>query len=197
MTALPPLSARPDVLDFLRTRRSRPAKTLRAPGPDRAALEPLLEIALRVPDHGKLEPWRLIVLQGAALARLSDVTARRADALGLDPDKAAKARAMFADAPLMVAVVACPVDSPKIPEEEQTLSAGAVCQTLVTAALAAGWGANWLSGWMALDRPWLTEALALDAYEWVAGLIVLGTETSAPPDRPRPDPAVKIDWRAV
>ncbi|MBM2574952.1 nitroreductase family protein [Jannaschia sp. Os4] len=194
MTALPPLAARPAVLDFLRTRRSRPAKTLRAPGPDRAALEPLLEIALRVPDHGKLEPWRLIVLEGAALDRLADLTAARAEALGLDPDKAAKARAMFADAPVMVAVVAAPVDSPKIPPEEQVLSAGAVCQNLTTAALAAGWGANWLSGWMALDRPWLTDGLALDAHEWVAGLIVLGTETATPPDRPRPDPAAKIAW---
>ncbi|MEM8849498.1 MAG: nitroreductase [Pseudomonadota bacterium] len=188
-----PLAPRPDVLDFLRTRRSRPAKTLQAPGPDRTALEPLLEAALRVPDHGKLEPWRLWVLGPASRAALAALTDRLGQARGEDPDKLAKARAMFADAPAMVAVAATPVDSPKIPEGEQVLSAGAVCLSLVNAALAAGWGANWLTGWMATDRAFLAEGLGLDA-GFIAGWIVIGTEGAVPPDRPRPDLAQKVDW---
>lgn len=194
MTALPPLAPRPEVLDFLSTRRSRPAKTLRAPGPDRAALEPLLRLALRAPDHGKLEPWRLMVLEAPARARLAALSERMGRARGLDPDKVGKARAMFDQAPAMVAVVAAPVASDKIPEVEQALSAGAVCQTLLTAALAAGWGANWLSGWMAHDRDWGAEGLGLGPGEWVAGLIVIGTEGPVPPDRPRPDLAAKVAW---
>lgn len=194
MTEIPALAPRPEVQDFLATRRSRPAKTLRAPAPDRAALAPLLEAALRVPDHGKLEPWRLIVLEGGALRRLADLTQRLGTAQGRDAEKLPKAAAMFADAPLMVAVVAAPKPSDKIPEVEQTLSAGAACLGLVNAGLAAGWGANWLSGWMACDRAWLSEGLSLAPNEWVAGFIVLGTETAVPPDRPRPDIAALTTW---
>jgi nitroreductase len=194
MTALPPLTPRPDVTAFLLTRRSRPAKTLVAPAPDRAALEPMLTAALRVPDHGKLEPWRLIVLRDAALIRLADLTTRLGAAQDRDADKLAKARAMFTDAPAMVAVIGSPQPSDKVPAIEQTLSAGAVCLGLVNAALAAGWGANWLSGWVATDRDWLTRGLDLAASEYVAGFIVLGTETSAPPDRPRPDVDALTTW---
>ncbi len=195
MTSLPPLRARPDVSEFLLTRRSRPAKTLTGPAPDRAALEPILTAALRVPDHGKLEPWRLVVLSGAALGRLADLTARMGAARDLDPGKVVKAEAMFRDAPLMVAVVAAPQPSEKVPEVEQTLSAGAVCLGLLNAAQAAGWGANWLTGWMATDRDWLDAGLSLAPAAWVAGFIVIGTETVAPPDRPRPDPARLTEWR--
>ena len=195
MTAMTqPLAPRPDVMDFLATRRSRPAKTLTAPAPDRAALEPILTAALRAPDHGKLEPWRLIVLEGAALDRLAAVTARIGTARGLDPDKLAKAESMFSGAPLVVAVIAAPDPDAKIPVPEQTLSAGAVCLGLVNAAHASGWGANWLSGWMAHDAAWGAEALDLSAPEWVAGLVVIGTETLPPPDRPRPDTAAKVAW---
>ncbi|MGB3407574.1 MAG: nitroreductase [Jannaschia sp.] len=189
-----PLAPRPDVLDFLATRRSRPAKTLTGPAPDRAALMPLLATALRVPDHGKLEPWRLLVLERAALDRLSGLVARLGAEQGRDADKLAKAEAMFRDAPVMVAVVASPVLSDKIPEVEQTLSAGAVCLSLVTAAMAAGWGANWLSGWMAYDRAFLTEGLSLTPAEWVAGYVVLGTGGPVPTDRPRPDMTAKTSW---
>jgi nitroreductase len=94
----------------------------------------------------------------------------------------------------MVAVIAAPVPSEKIPEGEQLLSAGAVCLSLVNAALAAGWGANWLTGWPATDRAFLAEGLGLDE-DFVAGWIVLGTESAVPPDRPRPDLAAKVEWR--
>ena len=194
MTDIAPLRPRPEVLAFLSGRRSRPAKTLRAPAPDRATLAPILSAALRVPDHGKLEPWRLVVLSGAALPRLAALAGTRAAALGLDPDRAAKLRAMFADAPLVVAVVSAPVASDKVPEVEQTLSAGALCLGLCNAAQAAGWGANWLTGAMAYDRPFLEDGLGLAAHEWVAGYVVIGTEGPVPPERPRPDPAAAVLW---
>jgi nitroreductase len=189
--------ARPEVLDFLLTRRSRPAKTLTGPVPARAALMPMLEAAARSPDHGKLEPWRFIVLEKAALVRLSALTGRLGTARGIEAEKLEKARRQFADADLAVAVVAGPVQSEKVPEVEQVLSAGAVCLALLNAALASGWGANWLSGWMATDRDFLSEGLALDAHEFVAGFIHIGTETAAPPERPRPDLGAKTTWVAA
>lgn len=181
-------------LDFLLTRRSRPHKTLTAPAPDRAALLPLLTAAARTPDHGKLEPWRFIVLEQAALHRLADLTRARGAELGQDLDQIDKVSGMFKTAPLSVAVVASPKPSPKIPEVKQTLSAGAACLALLNAALAAGWGANWLTGWTAFDRPFLSQGLDLAEHEFVAGFIHLGSETSTPPDRPRPDLDAVTTW---
>lgn len=185
---------RPEVMDFLLSRRSRPAKTLAAPGPGRDALAPILTAAARSPDHGKLEPWRFIVLEGAALTRLSALTSRLAPSRAEEPEKTAKNAASFADSQLCVAVVSSLKPSEKIPEIEQRLSSGAVCLALVNAALASGWGANWLTGWMAFDREWLVEGLALGPDEFVAGFVHIGTETSAPPERPRPDLAAITTW---
>ena len=182
-------------LDFLLTRRSRPAKTLAAPVPDRDVMQTLLMAAARSPDHGKLEPWRYIVLQGAALQRLAGLAAKRGPALGIEPEKIEKGVRQYADAELAVAVVSCPRPSDKIPQIEQVYSAGAVCLALLNAALAAGWGANWLTGWASHDRQFLTEGLGLDCHEAVAGFIHIGTETSAPPDRPRPDLEAITRWR--
>jgi nitroreductase len=179
--------ANKEALEFLLTRRSRPAKTLTGPVPSDAELEVMLTAAARSPDHGKLEPWRFIILEDAALSRLAALAARRGAARGEDPEKLAKVVAMIEGAELSVAVIASPKPSEKIPEIEQILSAGAVCLALLNAALASGWGANWLSSWAAYDREFLTEGLELAAHEFVAGFIHLGTETSAPPDRPRPD----------
>ncbi|WP_417525148.1 nitroreductase family protein [Marinovum sp.] len=184
----------PAALEFLLNRRSRPAKTLQAPAPDRAALAPILTAALRSPDHGKLEPWRLIVLERAALDRLAALALTRGTALGLDPDQIEKTRATYADSPLAVAVIAAPVASEKVPEVEQLYSAGAVCLSLLNAALAAGWGANWLSGWASHDRGFVEEGLGLAPGESVAGLIHIGTERAAPPERPRPNLASTVTW---
>jgi nitroreductase len=184
----------PAALDFLLTRRSRPAKTLTGPVPDEAALRVLLTAAARTPDHGKLEPWRFIVLAKPALDRLAALVPVRAEALGIDPEKTAKTIAQFRDADLVIAVVASPKPSDKVPEIEQTYSAGAVCLSLLNAALAAGWGANWLSGWAAHDRGFLTEGLSLAPHESLAGLIHIGTETAAPPERPRPDIDAITTW---
>lgn len=184
----------PAALQFLQTRRSRPAKTLTTPVPDRDALMPLLTAGARCPDHGKLEPWRYIVLAKPALARLAALVETRGAALGEDPDRVEKARRQFADADLAVAVISAPKPSEKIPEIEQRLSAGAVCLSLLNAALAAGWGANWLTGWPTYDRTFLADGLGLNEMESVAGFIHIGTETAAPPERPRPDIGAITTW---
>ncbi|SEW30523.1 Nitroreductase [Aliiroseovarius sediminilitoris] len=181
-------------LDFLLTRRSRPAKTLTGPAPDRTALDPVLTAAARSPDHGKLEPWRFIVLERGAMARLAELVGERGVALGEPPEQITKAQSAFADSPLAVVVVSSPVDSPKVPQIEQTLSAGAVCLSLLNAALASGWGANWLTGWASHDRQFMRDGLGLGDHEMVAGIIHIGTETSAPPERPRPDVAAITTW---
>lgn len=185
----------PQALDFLLTRRSRPAKTLTAPAPTREELRPLLTAALRVPDHGKLEPWRLIVLEKPALARLAALAGARAEALELDAAKRAKAVAQFGDADLAVAVISAPKPSEKVPEIEQLHSAACVCLSLLNAALAAGWGANWLSGWASHDAEFCREGLGLREGESVAGFIHVGTETKPAPERPRPDLDALSEWR--
>lgn len=184
----------PAALDFLLTRRSRPAKTLTAPYPAHDGLTPILTAGARSPDHGKLEPWRFIVLEGGALTRLGALAQARGDALGLEAEKSAKVATSFSDSGLCVAVIASPVDSPKVPRIEQHLSAGAVCLAVLNAALASGWGANWLTGFVAMDRDFLTDGLGLEPQEFVAGFIHIGTERMAPPDRPRPDLDAKTTW---
>ncbi|WP_071795024.1 nitroreductase family protein [Natronohydrobacter thiooxidans] len=182
------------VLDFLLSRRSRPAKMLATPVPDRSQMTQLLAAAARVPDHGKLEPWRFIVLTAAANAKLAQSVAKRGADLGLQPDACEKAAACFADSPLIVAVVASPKPSEKIPQIEQTLSAGAVCLSLVNAALASGWGACWLTGWAATDKE-ILASLGLAPQEWIAGFIHIGTSAATPPERPRPDIDSLTEWR--
>lgn len=181
-------------LDFLLTRRSRPAKTLTVPVPDRDTVRTLLTAAARCPDHGKLEPWRFIVLEKPALTRLAEMVRARGTALGHDAEKTGKAIQQYGDADLAVAVISSPKPSEKIPEIEQTYSAGAVCLSLLNAALAAGWGANWLTGWPSHDREFCEQGLDLGPHETIAGLIHIGTETSTPPDRPRPDIDAITTW---
>lgn len=181
-------------LDFLLNRRSRPAKTLRDPVPDREELIPILTAAARTPDHGKLEPWRFIVLERAALDRLANLALSRAADIGVAPDKIAKGVAQYRDAPLAIAVISCPRASDKVPHIEQLYSAGAACLALLNGALASGWGANWLSGWASHDRQFVTDGLGLTASETVVGIVVIGTQTSAPPERPRPDITSITDW---
>lgn len=184
----------PAAMEFLLTRRSRPYRTLAAPAPDREALAPLLQAASRSPDHGKLEPWRFMVLSSEALARLADLTRSRGAELGQDPEQIEKIAMSFQMVPLSVAVISSPKPSEKIPQVEQVLSAGAVCLALLNAALASGWGANWLSAWTAHDRPFLTKGLGLAEHEFVAGFIHMGTESAAPPERPRPDLTAITTW---
>lgn len=184
-------------LDFLLTRRSHPAKTLAAPAPDRAQLTEILTAAARSPDHGKLEPWRFIVLERPALHRLAQAFPAAGARLGIDPDKIAKPIDTYTNAHLVVAVVNSPKPSDKVPAIEQTYAVGGVCLALLNAAEAAGWGANWLSGWFSHDRSFVRDELGLADHETVAGMIHLGTETSAPPERPRPDLDAITTWVAA
>lgn len=181
-------------LAFLQSRRSRPAKTLIAPAPSRDELMPLLQAAARTPDHGKLEPWRFIVVERGAMARLADLTTKTGERLQKSPEDIAKARTQFELGQLAVVVVEIQKDSPKIPPIEQSYSAGAVCLALLNAALAAGWGANWLSGWASHDPIFCREAFDLAENERIAGLIHIATEGNVPPERPRPDLAAITTW---
>lgn len=181
-------------LEFLKGRRSRPAKTLTGPVPSREELTELLTVAARSPDHGKLEPWRFLVLKKPALARLAKTIPAKGAELGIEAEKIEKVQKQFADADLAVAVIGSPKPSEKIPEIEQTLSAGAVATLLLSAALAAGWGANWLTSWVSHDQNWREQNLGLMPHEWIAGFIHIGTEKFTPPDRPRPDLDRIVEW---
>lgn len=182
-------------LEFMLSRRSRPAKTLMPPVPTHEELRTILTAAARTPDHGKLEPWRFIVIEGAAMARFADLAEARGVALDKSPEDIQKARNQFDQGHLAVAVIEVQKPSEKIPPVEQTYSAGAACLALLNAALASGWGANWLSGWISHDRTFCEDGLSLAANESVAGLIHIGTERSAPPERPRPDLDRITEWR--
>lgn len=183
------------VLDFLHTRRSRPAKLLQAPAPNRDELKPILTAAARTPDHGKLEPWRFIVFEKAALKRLAEAVEPCGAETGRTEDDIVKARKQFEDSPLCVAVIEVQKPSEKIPAIEQTYSAGAVCLAMLNAALASGWGANWLSGWPSHNCDFCQKALGLSENERVAGFIHIGTASAIPPERPRPDIDAITTWQ--
>lgn len=187
----------PEAFAFLASRRSRPAKLFTAPVPDRAGLTRILTAALRVPDHGKLEPWRLVVIEKPAFARVADLAETRARDLGGDAEKIAKGRGQYDLGQLAVVVIASPKPAEKVPEVEQLLSAGALCMNIVSAATAAGWGACWLTGWTAHDPVFRARAFGCAPQETVAGIIHIGTPPAEDaPDRPRPDPSRLIDWAA-
>ncbi len=174
------------VLDYLATRLSHPAKVMAGPVPSPAELGVILTAALRTPDHGKLEPWRLVLIDRPAMARLADMAEARARELGGDAEKIDKGRGQFDRGTLAVAVIASPKPSDKIPPVEQLLSAGALCMNILHAATAAGWGANWLTGWVSHDAAFAARAFGCAGGESVAGIIHIGTPAAAMPDRPRP-----------
>lgn len=148
----------------------------------------MLTAAARVPDHGKLVPWRFILIEGEARQRMGEVLVKAflADNPGADEEKVAVERERFSNAPLVVAVVSRVVPHVKIPEWEQVLSAGAVCMNLLNAATALGYGASWLSGWACFDRRVL-DALGLGPTERMAGFVHIGTAKEKPTDRDRPN----------
>lgn len=183
-----------EALDFLLTRRSVPAKTMTGPVPSRDELEVILTAAARTPDHGKLEPWRFIVLERPALLRMVDEISKAGARLDRPQADIDKAHLNYVNAELAVVVVERPVASEKIPQIEQVYSAGAVCLALLNAALASGWGANWLSGWFSHDPQFGQDALGLAQGERVAGIVHIGTPKADPSDRPRPDIAALTTW---
>ncbi len=177
-----------DTLSLLKLRRSVPPQFLAAPGPDTAQLNQLLTIAARVPDHGKLAPWRFIVFAGEGREKAAEIVAQGFKAKNPDADdkQVDFERNRLLHAPVIVAVVSTAAPHLKIPEWEQELSAGAVCMNMLVAAQAMGFGASWLTNWFSFDRAVLT-ALGLGATERVAGFIHIGTASSVPADRERPD----------
>jgi nitroreductase len=177
----------PDALFLMRTRRSPRIPDLEAPGPSAKEVDALLSIAARVPDHGKLVPWRFLVIEGEAKKRIAAAwlpLLRKAHPEATE-DQIAKEPERFANCPLVVAVVSRAGPHPKIPEWEQVLSAGAVCMSLVLAAHAMGYGANWVTGWAAYERPCL-DLLGVGVGERVAGFVHIGTPKAAQEERPRP-----------
>ena len=180
-----PVVAAPEVLAFLARRRSASAQTLTAPGPDAETLDALLTLAVRVPDHGKLAPWRFIVLEGSAKAAFTAAAEARA-ASRPDAEKAAGALVKLRRPPVSVVVVSRPVRGHKIPVWEQEQSAGAVCYNLLLAAQASGFGANWITDWYSEDAE-ILRLLGVGPGERVSGFIHLGTPSEPPLERVRPD----------
>ncbi|MFT4257121.1 MAG: nitroreductase [Pseudoxanthomonas sp.] len=187
---------RTDPLHFLDARRSVPSRQLGEPAPDDATVLRMLQAASRVPDHGKLVPFRFLRIAGSARHALGEKLAERA--LQREPQSPAaaleKERTRFDFAPLVIAVVARPTSNPKVPEIEQLLSAGSVCFALLQAAQALGFGAQWLTGWAAFDED-IHRTLGLQANETIAGFIHIGTPKLDVPERDRPDAAALLsDW---
>lgn len=174
-------------LDLLKTRRSVPPPLLDEPGPDRTQIETILTAASRVPDHGKLAPWRFIVIAGAARDRVGETIAATyaADNPDATPERLAQERGRLTHAPVVVAVVSRAAPHVKIPEWEQLLSVGAATMNLVIAANAAGFATSWLTEWFAYDRR-ILDALGLAPTEKLAGFVHIGRAREVPSDRPRP-----------
>lgn len=180
-----------ELLNRLATRRSAPAQQLAAPAPSAEELQTLLSLAMRTPDHGKLAPWRLVVLgpqtRADIVEKLSAMTSRLPD-----PVKGKAVLAKLANPPLTVLVVSSPVHGHKVPVWEQELSAGAVCMNIEHAANALGYSASWITDWYSFDA----EALALFGVkesEKVAGFIHIGTLAEPPLERPRPAPQERVE----
>jgi len=183
------LNDRSSPLALLSSRRSASAKAMGEPGPDAAQIAEILRIAVRVPDHGKLTPWRFILIEGDGRARLGDALAARWKALNPGHGEAIieEQRRLFLRAPVVIGVVSTAAEHPKIPVWEQVLSAGAVCQNMLIAATAMGLGCQWITGWPAYDDE-ILAVLGVGKGEKMAGFVYLGTPTDAVTDRPRPEP---------
>jgi len=177
----------PDALDLLKTRRSVKPREMSGPGPSPAELDTILTIGARVPDHGKLAPWRFIVFEGDGRQRAGEVIAavfakKNPQATAAEIEVETK---RLMDAPLVIGLVSFTKPHPKVPAYEQELSAGACAMNILTAASALGYGACWLSGWYMFDRDVL-DGLGLKPDEKLAGFIHVGKPTRPNEDRPRP-----------
>lgn len=194
---LAPAHPSPETLDLLAARRSTKWFLLKAPGPKPAELREILAIASRVPDHGKIAPWRFIMIEGEARLELGR---RAGDILAahqpdLPPERLALERDRFAHVPVTVAVVSCVKEQHKIPVWEQQLSAGAVCMNLLIAASAMGYAGAWITEWLAFDSEALS-LLGLKPGERLAGLVGLGSADEVQ-ERGRPDlDSLLTRWRA-
>lgn len=177
------------ILSLLRTRRSASAKAMGEPGPTPEQLAEIIACGARVPDHGKLNPWRFILWEGDARASFGDAMKARWQELHPEHGEGTLAfvQGMFLRAPVVLGVISTAAEHPKIPVWEQQLSAGAVCQNILLAATALGIGCQWNTDWMAYDEA-LAKVIGLQPHEKVAGLIYFGTAKEPYEERPRPDP---------
>ena len=184
----PNATPRPDVLDFLLTRRSHPCITMTGTGPSDEELEKILTAAARVPDHGKLAPWRFIVYRREQGGQIGDRLVALAEQRNgpLDEMRREQERTRFSRSPLVIGVISKAAIHPKIPVWEQELSAGAACMNLVNAAGGAGYAAQWLTEWYAFDDA-ASQFLGRREGERFAGFIHIGLPTQAPVERDRPN----------
>lgn len=192
------MPAKMQVIDHLLTRRSVGIGFLAEPGPNSQELEQLLRIGTRVPDHGKITPWRMVIIDGdnrrQAGEKLAEIIQRRTP--GLDEASLEIERNRFLPAPLTIGVLSSPQDHPKVPPLEQLLSAGNVAFNLVHGAHALGFAASWVTRWFAFDREAAQMLGARDGEQFV-GFVHIGTPTAAMEDRPRPEiDAVVTRWSA-
>ena len=174
--------------DYLKTRRSVGIGFLRDPGPSPAELDEILTIGARVPDHGKVVPWRLIVIEGdarmAAGEKLAAIQQARNPAI--DATSLENERRQFLPAPVTIGVIFSPRQNPKAPELEQLLSAGNVCFNLSHAAFALGYAASWTNRWYGFDTE-AQQMLGARGGERFVGFVHIGTPTAVIEDRERPD----------
>lgn len=176
------------LLDYLKTRRSVGIGFLKDPGPTPDELQQMLSIATRVPDHGKLTPWRLVIIEGDDRIKAGEKLAEiaRHNNPALDEASLANERRQFLPAPLTIGVIFSPKPMPKAPELEQLLSAGNVCLNLMHAAFAMGYAASWVTRWFAFDTA-AQAMLGAKAGERFVGFVHIGTPTTVIEDRDRPD----------
>ena len=195
LNAALPLPVRSEeALARLAVRRSASAQLLAAPGPSEAEIEQILHLGARTPDHGKLFPWRFVVLGPQSRADLSEALAALAETQNRT-DKDLAVLAKLANPPLTIMVVSTPIQGHKVPIWEQQLSAGAVCMNIEHAADALGYSASWITDWYSYD-PAAVALFGVQDGETIAGFIHLGTLTEAPLERPRPVMAHKVERRA-
>lgn len=175
-------------IDVLLSRRSVPAQCLTGPGPDPKQIATALDVALRAPDHGRMQPWRFRLIRGAARTKLSEalVAAARVREPALAPAQLEKLRTRPLQVPLVIAASARLRDNPKVPHIEQLLSSGAAVMNLLNAFHAMGFGAIWLTGPSVYD-PAIAAAVGLAGDEQLLGFVYVGTigaVVPAAPERP-------------
>lgn len=181
-----------DLIDFLKTRSSTPIVGLIEPAPSADELAQILTIASRVPDHGKLNPWRFIIYRGDARIQIGEMLAERAAQRAQQQNEEfndshrEKELKRFSRAPLVIGIICSPRDTDRIPEWEQFLSSGAAAMQLCNAANALGYGSNWITNWYSDDKEG-KRLLGVAPHEKVAGFVHLGTPKAPAPDRPRPE----------
>ncbi len=185
-TMMPLNIAVPETLDLLLSRRSGSAKAMKGPGPDADQLRRILSAGVRVPDHGKLTPWRFILFEGEGRSRMGEILAEViAGERDSSPERVEQERGRFMRAPVVIGVVSRAREQIPIPVWEQQLSAGAVCMTMLIAAHAMGFVANWITEWCAY-HPKVLERIGLKPGERIAGFIYIGHPADRLEDRPRP-----------